>query len=341
MTLDAVPDEPPAHTGAPARSPSPPSAIPGPNHPSTPPATTPDVGPASTVSPAASTAASPAPAPPVATSAAGSAPTAPSAGAQASAPPASTSAADPASATSPAASSAGTQASVPPATASATDPVPPAPPSCLRLDGAPGPRLEGLLPHDHVSVPPLDRPTILASLAAIEVALDREGAFQELQQSYSDLLGAYFALRRRVANLEHELAETARSAAPFVTFVQARYDRLRSRLLESERIAAERLRALEETEGDAREIQRLRGRLRYEEGVHQDAVRSFQSRITSLEQELSSARTQASQARTSGSGAHRLHVRLKEASAALLLARQALTQSQDQVRALETSQGAL
>jgi hypothetical protein len=302
------------HTGAPARSPSSPSAIPGANHPSTPPAATPDVGPASTVSPAASTAASPVPAPPVATSAVGPAPMAPSAGAQ---------------------------ASVPPASTSAADLVPPAPPSCLRLDGALGPRLEGLLPHARVSVPPLDRPTILASLAAIEVALDREGAFQELQRSYSDLLGAHFTLRRRVANLEHELTETERSAAPFVTFVQARYDRLRGRLLESERIAAERLRALKETEGDAREIQRLRGRLRYEEGVHQDAVRSFQSRITSLEQELSSARTQASQARTSDSGAHRLHVRLKETNAALLLARQALTQSQNQVRALETSQGAL
>jgi chromosome segregation ATPase len=185
-------------------------------------------------------------------------------------------------------------------------------------------------------------------LTAIEAALDQEGAFQELQRDYSESLQTIAALRHRVTELQREFAELAASAAPFVTFVQDRYNILHHRLAESERVAHDRRRALEERLDNAQEVQDMRARLRYERGVHLDAVAAFQTQITDLERELTRARAHAQRASAAASSTggsdrdvQRLRSELNTVSAALLVARREANGASDDVRALETSQKAL
>jgi predicted nucleic acid-binding Zn-ribbon protein len=172
---------------------------------------------------------------------------------------------------------------------------------------------------------------------------------RDRQRDYSESLQSHAVLRHRVAELERELAEFASSAAPFVAFAQERYDLLQHRLVESERTAHDRRQALEERLDNAREVEDMRDRLRFERGVHQDATASFQARIADPERELARIRahprhSSASVANSAGAPdpeVQRLHSERDSASAALLVARRELEEALDNVNALEASQKAL
>uniref|UniRef100_H3HAD2 Uncharacterized protein n=1 Tax=Phytophthora ramorum TaxID=164328 RepID=H3HAD2_PHYRM len=218
-----------------------------------------------------------------------------------------------------------------------------------RIEGQPGDLSTESLPQAGSSLPPLDQITIRRSLAAVEAALDRESEFQALQRSYNDLLQSYFALRQRVADLEHTIRSAAQSASPFVCFVQQKYDQLSHRLAQSILDLAETREALARRLDNATELTNLRDRMRLQDHVHAEAVADFQREIDDLERRLTAALAVAST--TSGgtalspSGVNpttlQLQSQLNVAIAAQGLANRDLDQARDSIRDLETSQKAL
>ncbi|KAL4176736.1 hypothetical protein KRP22_001677 [Phytophthora ramorum] len=218
-----------------------------------------------------------------------------------------------------------------------------------RIEGQPGDLSTESLLQAGSSLPPLDQITIRRSLAAVEAALDRESEFQALQRSYNDLLQSYFALRQRVADLEHTIRSAAQSASPFVCFVQQKYDQLSHRLAQSILDLAETREALARRLDNATELTNLRDRMRLQDHVHAEAVADFQREIDDLERRLTAALAVAST--TSGgtalppSGVNpttlQLQSQLNVAIAAQGLANRDLDQARDSIRDLETSQKAL
>jgi uncharacterized protein YfbU (UPF0304 family) len=82
---------------------------------------------------------------------------------------------------------------------------------------------------------PLDRATLRASMSAIQTALEREDAFQQLQQSYQVLQDRFDVANRRITELEADFAHTAQLAAPYVQFCQNLYDGARHDLQAAQR----------------------------------------------------------------------------------------------------------
>uniref|UniRef100_H3HAB5 Uncharacterized protein n=1 Tax=Phytophthora ramorum TaxID=164328 RepID=H3HAB5_PHYRM len=218
-----------------------------------------------------------------------------------------------------------------------------------RIEDQPGDLPTESLPQAGSSLPPLDQITIRRSLAAVEAALDRESEFQALQRSYNDLLQSYFALRQRVADLEHTIRSAAQSASPFVCFVQQKYDQLSHRLAQSILDLAETREALAQRLDNATELTNLRDRMHLQDRVHAEAVADFQREIDDLERRLTAALAVAST--TSGgtalppSGVNpttlQLQSQLNVAIADQGLANRDLDQARDSIRDLETSQKAL
>uniref|UniRef100_H3GRR5 Uncharacterized protein n=1 Tax=Phytophthora ramorum TaxID=164328 RepID=H3GRR5_PHYRM len=134
-----------------------------------------------------------------------------------------------------------------------------------RIEGQPGDLPTEPLTQADPTLPPLDQTTIRRSLAAVEAALDREGAFQALQRSYDDLLRYYFALRQRAADLEHTIRSAAQSTSPFVCFVQQKYDQLSHRLAQSTLDLAETREAVAQRLDNATELTNLRDRMRFQD----------------------------------------------------------------------------
>uniref|UniRef100_H3H8N7 Uncharacterized protein n=1 Tax=Phytophthora ramorum TaxID=164328 RepID=H3H8N7_PHYRM len=165
-----------------------------------------------------------------------------------------------------------------------------------RIEGQPGALPIDPLPQVGPSLPPLDQTTIRRSLAAVETALDREGEFQALQRSYNDLLQSYFALRQRVADLEHTIRSAAQSASPFDCFVQQKYDQLSHRLAQSTLDLAETREALAQRLDNATELANLRDRMRFQDRVHAEVVADFQREIDDLERRLTAELAVASTA---------------------------------------------
>ncbi|KAL4145525.1 hypothetical protein PRNP1_013192 [Phytophthora ramorum] len=218
-----------------------------------------------------------------------------------------------------------------------------------RIEGQPGALPVEPLPQVGSSLPPLDQTTIRRSLAAVEAALDRESEFHALQRSNNDLLQSYFALRQRVADLEHTIRSAAQSASPFVCFVQQKYDQLSHCLAQSTLDLAETREALAQRLDNATELTNLRDRMRLQDRVHAEAVADFQKEIDDLERRLTAALAVAST--TSGDPALplpgvnpntlQLQSQLNVAIAAQGLANRDLNQVRESIRDLETSQKAL
>lgn len=71
---------------------------------------------------------------------------------------------------------------------------------------------------------PLDVSTLRSSLAAIETALEREGAFQQLRRDYADLQQQLRSAEDHVQDLENQFRQAAQLASPFVQYCQHRYN---------------------------------------------------------------------------------------------------------------------
>jgi uncharacterized protein YfbU (UPF0304 family) len=72
-------------------------------------------------------------------------------------------------------------------------------------------------------------------MSAIQTALEREDAFQQLQQSYQVLQDRFDVANRRITELEADFAHTAQLAAPYVQFCQNLYDGARHDLQAAQR----------------------------------------------------------------------------------------------------------
>uniref|UniRef100_H3H5I6 Uncharacterized protein n=1 Tax=Phytophthora ramorum TaxID=164328 RepID=H3H5I6_PHYRM len=163
------------------------------------------------------------------------------------------------------------------------------------------------------------------------------------------IVRSYFALRHRVADLEHTIRSAAQSASPFVCFAQQKYDQLSHRLAQSTLDLAEIREALAQRLDNATELTNLRDRMHFQDRVHAEAVADFQRETDDLERRLTAALAVAST--TSGGTALpppgvnpntlQLQSQLNVAIAAQGIATRDLDQARDSIRDLETSQKAL
>eukprot|EP00644_Phytophthora_capsici_P012692 jgi/Phyca11/16945/fgenesh1_pg.PHYCAscaffold_23_\ len=130
---------------------------------------------------------------------------------------------------------------------------------------------------------------IRSSLAAIETALEREGAFQQLQADYAVLQQQLLSAEHRIADLENQFREAAQLASPFVQFCQHRYNLVRHDLHESRKQFGEVVNALAGHEGDRIRIANLESQLQTMRQQHQDAIADQGRIISDLTDQLAAA----------------------------------------------------
>lgn len=136
---------------------------------------------------------------------------------------------------------------------------------------------------------PLDTSALRSSLAAIETALEREGAFQQLQLDYANLQQQLRTAEHRLADLANQSREAAQLASPFVQFCQHRYDLVRHDLRESRKQFNEVVNALAGHEGDRIRIANLESQLQTARQQHQDAIADQGRIISDLTDQLAAA----------------------------------------------------
>ncbi|KAG1705918.1 hypothetical protein DVH05_002482 [Phytophthora capsici] len=145
------------------------------------------------------------------------------------------------------------------------------------------------LANANVGPPPLDASTLRSSLAAIEVALEREGAFQQLRLDYANLQGQLRSAEDHIQSLEHQFSEAARLASPFVQYCQHRYDLIRQDLNDSRRQFGEVVNALAGHEGDRVRIANLESQLQDARQQHAVVIDGLNQTISSLTDQLAAA----------------------------------------------------
>ncbi|KAG1683923.1 hypothetical protein DVH05_012538 [Phytophthora capsici] len=145
------------------------------------------------------------------------------------------------------------------------------------------------LANANVGPPPLDASTLRSSLAAIEVALEREGAFQQLRLDYANLQGQLRSAEDHIQDLEHQFREAARLASPFVQYCQHRYDLIRQDLKDSRRQFGEVVDALAGHEGDRIRIANLENQLQDARQQHAVVIDGLNQTISTLTDQLAAA----------------------------------------------------
>jgi chromosome segregation ATPase len=145
------------------------------------------------------------------------------------------------------------------------------------------------LPSANITPLPLDGATLRASLSAIQTALEREDAFQQLQQSYQVLQDRFDVANRRITELDADFAHTAQLAAPYVQFCQNRYESARHDLQAAQRQYQEVVEALADREGDAARIRSLERQIARDQQQHVTAIATRDRLISDLQRQLTAA----------------------------------------------------
>jgi hypothetical protein len=145
------------------------------------------------------------------------------------------------------------------------------------------------LPSANITRLPLDGVTLRASMSAIQTALEREDAFQQLQQSYQVLQDRFDVANRRITELEADFAHTAQLAAPYVQLCQNRYENARHDLQAAQRQYQEVVEALADHEGDAARILSLERQIARDEQQHATAIATRDRLIGDLQRQLTAA----------------------------------------------------
>ncbi|ETO59297.1 hypothetical protein F444_22332 [Phytophthora nicotianae P1976] len=78
--------------------------------------------------------------------------------------------------------------------------------------------------------PSLDLADVRASLSALQQAIDQTEALRELRSNHEALRREFLASRRRVEDLDRQIADAANAASPYVLFCQHKYDMVRHKL---------------------------------------------------------------------------------------------------------------
>ncbi|KAG1685251.1 hypothetical protein DVH05_010500 [Phytophthora capsici] len=145
------------------------------------------------------------------------------------------------------------------------------------------------LANPNIAPLPLDVSTLRSSLAAIETALEREGAFQQLRQDYADLQQQLRSAEDHVQDLENQFRQAAQLASPFVQYCQHRYNTIRHDLGESRRQFEEVVAALAAHEGDRIRIADLENQLQNVQQQHGTVIDGLNQTISSLTDQLAAA----------------------------------------------------
>eukprot|EP00644_Phytophthora_capsici_P014961 jgi/Phyca11/21719/fgenesh1_pg.PHYCAscaffold_109_\ len=136
---------------------------------------------------------------------------------------------------------------------------------------------------------PLDTPVLRSSIAAIETALEREGAFQQLREDYANLRRQLRSVEDHSRDLENQIREAVQLSSPFVQFCQERYDAVRHDLRESRQQFDDVVNALAGHEGDRVRIADLEDQLQRVQQQHSDVVADLNSTISNLTDQLTAA----------------------------------------------------
>ena len=165
-------------------------------------------------------------------------------------------------------------------------------------------------------IPSVSADDVRLTLATISYLWDREATFRSqadtihaLQQSYRDAVA-------RGDRLQDEIDSLYRSAAPFVSFVQRRYNWMQGRYVDAVHSLSDCKRALRTHRDQSEEIRRLRTLLRAgdeTQGSLERQVNALRAQIRSLAVELNSLRQQRDQLTTDRSFLHIDVLHLKEA----------------------------
>ncbi|ETN14048.1 hypothetical protein PPTG_07730 [Phytophthora nicotianae INRA-310] len=78
--------------------------------------------------------------------------------------------------------------------------------------------------------PSLDLADVQASLSVLQQAVHQTEALRELRSNHEALRREFLASRRRVEDLDRQLADAANAASPYVLFCQHKYDVIRHKL---------------------------------------------------------------------------------------------------------------
>ncbi|ETN19453.1 hypothetical protein PPTG_21458 [Phytophthora nicotianae INRA-310] len=137
--------------------------------------------------------------------------------------------------------------------------------------------------------PSLDLAGIRASLSALQQTIDQTEALRELRSDHEVLRHEGLATRRRAEDLDHQLADAANAASPYVLFCQRKYEVAHHQLESTRTELAEGLNALQERLDNSRELEACR--LRYPDlQLHYNvAVSELQDRISTLEEQVAAA----------------------------------------------------
>ncbi|ETO99721.1 hypothetical protein F441_22858 [Phytophthora nicotianae CJ01A1] len=133
-----------------------------------------------------------------------------------------------------------------------------------------------------------------ATVSTIELAdpsldLADTEALRELRSNHEALRREFLASRRRVEDLDRQLANAANAASPFVLFCQHKYDVIRRKLEITRTELADCLNALQERLDNSRELEACRLRYRDLKLRYNEAVSEFHDRISTLEAQLAAA----------------------------------------------------
>ncbi|ETO58728.1 hypothetical protein F444_22892, partial [Phytophthora nicotianae P1976] len=137
--------------------------------------------------------------------------------------------------------------------------------------------------------PSLDPADERASLSALQQAVDQTEALRELRSNHEALRREFLASRRRVEDLDRQLADATNAASPYVLFCQRKYDLVRHQLESTQTKLADCLNALQERLDNSRELEACRLRYRDLKLRYNEAVSEFHDRISTLEAQLAAA----------------------------------------------------
>ncbi|ETO58984.1 hypothetical protein F444_22638 [Phytophthora nicotianae P1976] len=137
--------------------------------------------------------------------------------------------------------------------------------------------------------PSLDLVDVRASLSALQQAVDQTEALRGLRSNHEALRREFLASRRRVEDLDRQLADAANAASPYMLFCQHKYDVIRHKLESTRTELADCLNALQERLDNSRELEACRLRYRDLKLRYNEAVSEFHDRISTLEAQLAAA----------------------------------------------------